>query len=497
VRNAGVVGTTPVLNRLVLSNGTTEPSVPAYSGLHGQGYAATADGSWTTASGGPGGTLSRSFYEQFTVVAAAKYTLRLDSILMSTSFYNTSSGTKVAVLYSKTGFRSDSTEIKIASRNGTALTPGTNGTFTNAFDINNLTAGNTDVYALRVNGSAGITLKAGDTLSFRVYHCTGSGSPGRYVKLKNVIAKGDAVKDPVPTIVATGTLNAFSQTVSAPSSVQTYTVSGSNLTGNITVTPPAGYQVSTDGTTWYSNTSPLTLASTNGSVTATTIRVRLNATAAGNYAGDITQAATGAVTQNIAVTGTAVVLTSVIAAGNVLKNFSQTVGKPTDAQTVAVAVTNLIGAVTITPPAGYEISVDTGKTWYGASSVPVLAGNAGNALSRSLMVRLNASASGIYDGSVMIQANSVTVNVSVAGTAYSDYSINPNPADNYVNIFHGKLYTVAIIRIYNLKGHLMGSYYSKPVTNYTTINISALPKGMYFVELERFSEKVLLRFIKL
>ena len=494
VRNAGVVGTTPVLNRLILSNGTQEPTVPAYSGLHGQAFAATADGSWTTASGGPGGTLSRSFYEQFTVVAAAKYSLRVDSILLSTSFYNTSSGTKMAVLYSKTGFRNDSTEIKIATRNGTSLTPGTNGTFSNAFDINNLTAGNTDVYALLVNGSAGITLKAGDTLFFRVYHCTGSGSAGRYVKLKNVIAKGDAVK---PTIVTTGTLNAFSQTVGSPSSVQTYTVSGSNLTSNITVTPPAGYQVSTDGTTWYSNTAPLTLASNNGSVTATTVRVRLNATTAATYAGDITQAGTDAETKNVAVTGTAVVLTPVVAAGNVLKNFSQTVGKPTDAQTVTVAVTNLIGAVSITPPEGYEVSVDTGKTWYNASSVPVLAGNAGNTLSRSLMVRLNASASGIFDGAVVIKANSVTVNVSVAGTAYSEYTINPNPADNYVNIFHGKLYTVAIIRIYNLKGHLMGSYYGKPVTNYTTINISTLPKGMYFVEVERFSEKVLLRFIKL
>jgi hypothetical protein len=232
-------------------------------------------------------------------------------------------------------------------------------------------------------------------------------------------------------------------------------------------------------------------------VTATTIRVRLNATTAGTFAGDIAHAGTGAVTQNVAVTGTAVVLTPVIAAGSVLKSFSQTVGKPTDAQTVTVGVTNLLGAVTITPPAGYEISVDTGKTWYNATSVPVLAGNAGNALSRSLMVRLNALATGTYDGNVVIQANSVAVSVSVAGTAYSEYTINPNPADNYVNIFHGKLYTVAIIRIYNLKGHLMGSYYGKPVTNYTTINISSLPKGMYFAELERFSEKVLLKFIKL
>jgi hypothetical protein len=47
-----------------------------------------------------------------------------------------------------------------------------------------------------------------------------------------------------------------------------------------------------------------------------------------------------------------------------------------------------------------------------------------------------------------------------------------------------------------MNGHLLGLYYSKPATNYTTINISGLPNGMYFVELERFGEKVLMKFIK-
>jgi pectin methylesterase-like acyl-CoA thioesterase len=197
VRATGVVGTIPALNNLVLSNGTTDATIPAYSALHGQAYAATADGSWTTGNGGPGSTLSRRHYEQFIVVAAATHTLRVDSIILNTSFYNTSSTTKVAVLYSKTGFRSDSTEIKVVSKNGTPLTAGTNGTFTNAFDVSNLTAGNTDVFAMLVNGSAGVTVKAGDTLSFRIYHCTGSTSANRYVKLKNVMIKGSSVKNPV------------------------------------------------------------------------------------------------------------------------------------------------------------------------------------------------------------------------------------------------------------------------------------------------------------
>lgn len=387
VRAAGVVGTTPVFKNLTISNGTTETSVPAYSGVHGQAFGPSTDGSgnWTTTVGGPGGTLSRIHYEQFTVIAAKLYTLKVDSILLATAFYNTSSGTKIAVVYSTSGFRNDSTEIKVVAKNGTPLTPGTSGTFTNAMDIGNQTSGTTDVYAMLINGSAGVNLKADDTLTFRIYHCTGSGSAGRYAKLKNVTVKGSMVRDANP----------------------------------------------------------------------------------------------------------------VITVGGVLSTFSQTVGKPTDAQTFTLNVKDVASPVKITAPAGYEISVDTGKTWYASSAVPVLNPDANNAVIRSVMIRLNASAAGTYDGRVVISTTGTAdLDLLVSGISYSEYTINPNPANSYVNIFHTKLYTQAIIKIYNLNGHLMGVWRTKRATHYTTLNISSLPNGMYFVEVERLNEKALLRFLK-
>jgi hypothetical protein len=161
-----------------------------------------------------------------------------------------------------------------------------------------------------------------------------------------------------------------------------------------------------------------------------------------------------------------------------------------------MSATVLGGPVTLVPPAGYEISVDSGKTWY-ASGVPALPADANHALSVSVMVRLNAPAAGSYDGNIMIQTDSSAgVSVPVTGIAYSKYSISPNPAHSYVNIYHAKLFTVAKIRVYNLNGHLLKMVYSKPATNVTTINISALPNGMYFVVVERLNEKVLLKFIK-
>jgi hypothetical protein len=381
VRASGIIGTTPVLNKLVLS---TDATVPAYSTLHGQAYASTADGSWATTSGGPGAALNWQFYEQFTVVAANTHTMRVDSIILSTSFYNTSSGTKMAVAYSKTGFRNDSTEISVVAKNGTPLTAAANGNFKNSFDVSNQTGGNPDVFALLPNGSVGVSVKTGDTLSFRIYHCTSSGSAVRFVKLKNVIVKGAVIKNAVTPVITTS---------------------------------------------------------------------------------------------------------------GVLKPFSQTVGKPTDGQTFTLSATSLGSAVTMIPPAGYELSVDTGKTWNAASIV--LPANVNKALSASVIVRLNASAAGPYEGNVEVQADGSTgINVPVTGVAYSPYTINPNPAHNSVNIYHAKLYTQANIRIYNLNGYQVKMVRTKRAANFTTINISDLPGGIYFVVVERLNERILLKFIK-
>jgi pectin methylesterase-like acyl-CoA thioesterase len=112
----------------------------------------------------------------------------------------------------------------------------------------------------------------------------------------------------VATIVAnTAALGTFAQYQTGASAVQTYSLSATNLTANLTVTPPAGYEVSANGgTNWYTNASPLVLTPTANTVAATSISVRLNATTAGTYAGNIVHSSTPAVAQNVAVTGTKV-----------------------------------------------------------------------------------------------------------------------------------------------------------------------------------------------
>lgn len=200
IRAAGVTATIPTLKNMYVSNGTTVATVPAYSGTFGQAFSATAngDGSWTTALGGPGGNLNRGFYEEFTVTAASTHSLRVDSVVLSSSFYGTSSNTKLAVVYSKTGFTTaDSTDITGGlAADGTSLTSTANGAFATPILLSNETSVTNTTYRLAFAGGTGVTLASGQTLTFRLYYSCGSSSVGRYGKLKNVFIKGLATINP-------------------------------------------------------------------------------------------------------------------------------------------------------------------------------------------------------------------------------------------------------------------------------------------------------------
>ena len=99
------------------------------------------------------------------------------------------------------------------------------------------------------------------------------------------------------------TLSGFSTCQGTASATQTTSVSGTQLTGVMTLTAPSGYEISTAAASGYA--SSLTLTPVSGTVSATTIYVRLAAaTVAGTYNGNITIASTGATTQNVALTGT-------------------------------------------------------------------------------------------------------------------------------------------------------------------------------------------------
>jgi len=113
--------------------------------------------------------------------------------------------------------------------------------------------------------------------------------------------------DPTPNITigpVTGTNLACTGMPSASPNIQQFTVSGSNLLGDITVTPAAGsgFEVSLSPNGVYLN--QIILSATGGVVPGTVIYARMSQSVPGNISGNIVVSSTGVASQNAAVTGT-------------------------------------------------------------------------------------------------------------------------------------------------------------------------------------------------
>jgi hypothetical protein len=111
-----------------------------------------------------------------------------------------------------------------------------------------------------------------------------------YTNLENYL---NGIDNTTPELNFAGVLANFSQPGSAPSAVQTLTVSGSNLTGDVTLTAPVNYEISTNGTTWVNSSSSIVLAPAGGNISDVTLFIRLNAATPGGYAGNIVAATPG------------------------------------------------------------------------------------------------------------------------------------------------------------------------------------------------------------
>lgn len=104
-----------------------------------------------------------------------------------------------------------------------------------------------------------------------------------------------------PTIMTSGSLTPFSAAPGLPSEAQSYTVSGTGLTDDIEIAAPAGFELSEDGTNYFSS---LTLIQVAGVVEPTTIYVRLYSAVEGTFGGDIAHESPGATMRVVAVSGT-------------------------------------------------------------------------------------------------------------------------------------------------------------------------------------------------
>lgn len=166
--------------------------------------------------------------------------------------------------------------------------------------VSNATLPSTPVY---------IRLKAG--LSIGNYTNEVIANAGGGAPTANVSCTGN-VTSILPPAITAGSLTAYgNQTVNTVSSEKSYTVSGNNLTNDIIITPPAGFEISlTSGSGFVANPSTLTLSQTGGVVASGSIFVRFAPKSAQVYSGNISHTSIGATAQDVAVSGTGIAVST-------------------------------------------------------------------------------------------------------------------------------------------------------------------------------------------
>ncbi len=211
-------------------------------------------------------------------------------------------------------------DARVAGTAGYTAAPGTNQQFAYSLDGTNFTLigspiniQTTPAVLPTVDVSAISALQnvpAGTTIFIR-YYATGQSTTGGWgftspaAGQNGLAISGSVVIDTNPNIlVAPTSLTGFSQVDTNPSAEQTYTVSGDNLTTDITINAPTGFQISTTSGSGFTNT--LTIPQSGGNVIGEplTIYVVMNTTTIGANTGNISHSSTGATTKNVSVTGT-------------------------------------------------------------------------------------------------------------------------------------------------------------------------------------------------
>lgn len=152
------------------------------------------------------------------------------------------------------------------------------------------------------------TLSANSSIYFCWSYSVTSGtttSNSQALGIDDISISAAALLNPTLT-TSLSTLNNFSQNSSSPSTEQSFTISGDNLTGNVSITPPINYEISLQsGAGFIDNTSSLNLSVSGGNIVSepVTIFVRQNASSIGAFSGNIINASTGATDVNVAVSG--------------------------------------------------------------------------------------------------------------------------------------------------------------------------------------------------
>ena len=208
---------------------------------------------------------------------------------------------------------------------------------------------------------------------------------------------------------APASLPSFVTETGAFSTVQTFLLTGQGLSNSVAVSAPAGFQISTNGTDFFTNGA---ISPPPSGFVSNTISVRLSGSAPGIFSGNVS-ATSGAASAVSSVRGTVFAAGAGIAASPLaLSNFTTVQGTPSASQSFQVAARDLGSAnLLAVPTTGYEVSTNSTGSFTNSLSLASVAGAVDPV---ALFVRISSNA---------ITTNSLAGSVSLSGGSAAPVSV--------------------------------------------------------------------------
>ena len=253
-----------------------------------------------------------------------------------------------------------------------------------------------------------------------------------------------------PTLTVNPTSLSFTGCTSGQTYTKTFTVTGANLTGNVTISSSNGKFT----------VSPSTLTATQAQNGAT-ITVTFAPTAAGTQSGTITVASSGATSKTVEVSGTATAPAGTLTVNPTSLSFTDCSVGQSYTKTFTVTGTNLTGNVNLTS--------SNNKFTVSPSSLTAAQAQAG----ATVTVTYTPTAAGTQSGTITVSSTGVTSKtVSVTGTATATPTITVNPTSvNLATVVGTPVTQTIMLQGYNLtsgvKIAVSGTGFSVNKTNVT------------------------------
>jgi len=250
--------------------------------------------------------------------------------------------------------------------------------------------------------------------------------------------------------VSTTSLSPFTYAENnGPSTEQSFTVSGTNMAENIRLSlpPDSKFELSSEsGGLFLGSVNALLINNGSGNVPSTTIYVRMKeGLGVGTYNDIITASSAGSTSRTITVSGIVTNQPQIIVTPSALTGMSYVLGfgPSTPAQTFIVKGTNILGNVTVTAPADFEIS-KSATTGFTSGSFTFTKADVETSSGKTVWVRLKSGLStSTYNQNITLTAtyaadvtvncqgtvNRATINVSQFALAGFIYTSGAGPSE--------------------------------------------------------------------